>query len=38
MPRQLLDAIANVIALLTAHVPDHALQTAIDAVSRVLGV
>jgi hypothetical protein len=38
MPSQLLDAIANVIALLTSHLPDQALTTAIDAVSRVLGV
>jgi hypothetical protein len=38
MPQALLDAIAAVIALLNSHVPSQALQRAIDAVSRVLGV
>lgn len=38
MPSQLMDAISNVIALLSSYVPDQALQTAMDAVSRVLGV
>lgn len=37
MPQALLDAIANVIELLNSHVPDQALETAIAAVSRVLG-
>ena len=38
MPSQLLDAIASVIGLLTDHLPTQALETAIAAVSRVLGV
>jgi hypothetical protein len=38
MPQALLDAIAAVIGLLNSRVPSQALQTAIDAVSRVLGV
>jgi hypothetical protein len=37
MPQQLLDAIANVISLLTTWVNAHGLQAAIDAVNRVLG-
>ena len=38
MPQALLDAIAHVIELLNAHVPSQALETAIAAVSKVLGV
>lgn len=37
MPAALLTAIANVIALLTQWVDPHGLQSAIDAVNRVLG-
>jgi len=37
MPQHLLDAIANVISLLTTYVNSHGLQAAIDAVNRVLG-
>jgi hypothetical protein len=38
MPQALLDAIAAVIGLLSAHVPAQGLEQAIKAVSRVLGV
>lgn len=38
LPSHLLDVISNVMALLMAHVPSQGLDTAIAAVSRVLGV